>query len=313
MADATLATIVPFLNSHSTKTSSGCVVKSYSHDTGSGPILCLVHGYPQSAYMWRHMAPLLKEKNLTLFLPELPGYGLSSAPPQPDKRTVGTILIEALHQVFNDSTRPVIWCGHDRGARIGHRLLVDNHPAHNIRAAILIDIVPTAEQWRSFANPVAAVSYYHWPFLATPMAPQLIEAMGGGTYCANNFARAKGSNAAGVARFEEHDAVDVYCRQFSKVETIAGSCADYASAAGEEVEEQAADQEAGRKVTTPTMVIYSASNLGRMHDVEAVWPQWVDGELKCVGVSDGIGHYLPEEAPEQVAKLIIEWVDKHGK
>ncbi|KAK5122125.1 hypothetical protein LTR85_004371 [Meristemomyces frigidus] len=311
MADATLATVVSFLQAHETKISSGGIVKSYSHDTGSGPVLCMVHGYPQSAYMWRHVVPMLKDK-ITMFIPELPGYGLSSLPPNPDKRTVGNILVEALQQVFGKD-RPVIWCGHDRGGRIGHRLLVDNDSKNNIKAAILLDIVPTLEQWRSFSNPAAAVAYYHWPFLATPMAPQLIEGMGGANYCRNNFDRAKGSNAAGVAKFKEDDAVGHYCHLFNQPETIAGSCADYASAAGEEVKEQEADQKTGKKIKVPTMIIYSASNLGRMHDVDAEWPKWVDGELKCVGIPDGIGHYIPEEAPDQVAKLIMEWVDKHGK
>ncbi|KAK4541013.1 hypothetical protein LTR36_008382 [Oleoguttula mirabilis] len=311
MADATLATIVPFLQAHETKASSGGIVKSYSHDTGSGPVLCMVHGYPQSAYMWRHVVPMLKDK-VTMFLPELPGYGLSSLPPKPDKRTVGNILVEALQEVFGKD-RPVIWCGHDRGGRVGHCLLVDNDPKTNIKAAILLDIVPTLEQWRSFSNPAAAVAYYHWPFLATPMAPQLIEGMGGGNYCKNNFIRSQGKNAAGVAKFKEDDAIAHYCHLFNQPETISGSCADYASAAGDEVKEQEADQKAGKKVKAPTLIIYSANNLGRMHDVDAEWPKWVDGELKCVGVADGIGHYIPEEAPDQVAKLILEWVDKYSK
>lgn len=254
---------------------------------------------------------MLKDK-VTMFIPELPGYGISSLPPAPDKRTVGGILIEALQSVFGKD-RPVIWCGHDRGGRVGHRLLVDSDAKHNIKAALLLDIVPTLEQWRAFANPAAAVAYYHWPFLATPTAPQLIELMGGYNYCRNSFDRVKGKNAAGVAKFRENDAVDHYCAIFNKPETISGSCADYASAAGEEVVEQEKDQEQGKKVKLPTMVIYSASNLGRMHDVEYIWKKWAGAELKCHGIGDGIGHYIPEEAPDQVAKLITEWVDKHGK
>lgn len=252
--------------------------------------------------------PMLQDK-MTMFIPELPGYGFSSLPPKPDKRTVGNLIIEALQSTFGKD-RPVIWCGHDRGARVGHRLLVDNNPAHKIQAALLLDIVPTTEQWRSFSNPAAAVAYYHWSFLATPFAPQLIEAMGGSTYIENNFSRVKGSNPEGAKKFQENDAVGHYCHQFSMPEAIAGSCADYASAAGEEVTEQVKDQEEGRKVKVPTMVIYSASNLGKMHDVDGIWPQWVDAQLECVGIPDGYGHFLPEECPEIVAKLISEWVAK---
>lgn len=248
-----------------------------------------------------------------MFIPELPGYGLSSLPPKSDKRTVGNLIMEALQSTFGKD-RPVIWCGHDRGGRVGHRLIVDNKPEHNIQSAMLLDIVPTLEQWRVFSNPVAAVAYYHWPFLATPTAPELIEKMGGYNYCQNSLTRAKGGNASGVAKFRENDAVDHYCALFSKPETISGSCADYAAGAKEDVEEQEKDQKEGRKISVPTMAVYSASNLGRMHDVDAVWPKWASGEkeLKCVGIPDGYGHYLPEECPEKVAELIVEWLGKYG-
>lgn len=55
MADQTLGTLHSFLQKNDTQTSSGGTVVSYSHDTGSGPVLCAVHGYPQSSYMWRHV------------------------------------------------------------------------------------------------------------------------------------------------------------------------------------------------------------------------------------------------------------------
>ncbi|KAK0849858.1 hypothetical protein LTS02_013419 [Friedmanniomyces endolithicus] len=313
MADASLITLDSSLKQHDTKVSSGGTVRAYSHDTGSGPVLCLVHGYPQSAYMWRHVIPLLKDKH-TLYVPELPGYGLSSIPAKADKRTVGNLIVEGLQSVFGKE-RKVVWIGHDRGGRVGHRMLVDNKPEHNIISAMLLDIVPTTEQWRSFANPAASVAYFHWPFLASSAAPQIIEQIGGYNWTKGNLERIKGSNATGSARFQENDAIEHYSTLFAKPETIKGSCADYAAGAFEDVQEQEKDQREGRKVGLPTMVVYSASNLGRMHDVDAVWPKWVSGEaeLKCVGIQDGSGHYLPEECPERVAKLIEEGIGKYEK
>ncbi|KAK5119037.1 hypothetical protein LTR62_000248 [Meristemomyces frigidus] len=313
MADKSLLTIEPSLKQHDTKVSSGGTVRAFSHDTGSGPVLCLFHGWPQSSYMWRHCLTQLKEK-YTLYIPELPGYGLSSLPSKHDKRTVGNLIIEGLQSVFGKE-RKVVWCGHDRGGRIGHRLIVDANPAHNITSAMLWDIVPTTEQWRSFSNPVAAAAYYHWSFLATETAPQMIEAMGGFTWTKMNLERVKGKNAEGIKRFREGNAIDHYSHNFTNPEAVAGSCGDYYAGAFEDVDEQKKDQEAGRKVGIPIFVGYSASNLGRMHDVDSVWPQWTDGkaELKCVGIPDGFGHFLPEECPEQVVKLIDEWMVKYGK
>ena len=61
-----------------------------------------------------------------------------------------------------------------------------------------MDIVPTTAQWTSFASPRAATAYWHWPFLATPNAPQLIEGHSGGSgeYIRLQLERVKGSNAA---------------------------------------------------------------------------------------------------------------------
>jgi hypothetical protein len=50
MANSTLKTIHPWLQENTTETPSGATIKSYSHDNGSDPILCIVHGYPQSSY-----------------------------------------------------------------------------------------------------------------------------------------------------------------------------------------------------------------------------------------------------------------------
>lgn len=206
----------------------------------------------------------------------------------------------------------MVWCGHDRGARVGHRLLVDDEASNNIVAAILMDIVPTLEQFRVFANPKASMAYYHWPFLATEIAPAMIETMGGHYWCNMNLNRVKGGNPAGVEKFKENDAWEHYCHQFSKPECISGSCADYAAGAGVDCDEQAKDQEDGRKVKVPLCVLYSASNLGRMHDVPAVWEKWAEGELRCVGIPDGFGHFLPEETPELTTKHVLEWLDHMG-
>jgi pimeloyl-ACP methyl ester carboxylesterase len=84
---------------------------------------------------------------------------------------VGSALLEALETVFQisrKSRRRVILGGHDRGARICHRLVVDKDDFPNLEVigTILLDIVPTKVQWEAFANPKIAVGYFHWPFLA---------------------------------------------------------------------------------------------------------------------------------------------------
>lgn len=133
--------------------------------------------------------------------------------------------------------------------------------------------------------------------------------MGGREFCLNSFTRIKGKNEEGVARFKANDAWEHYAHQFNDPECIAGSCADYKSAADTEWKEQEEDQAAGRKVKVPTMVLYSEKGLGAMHDVPASWKEWSESEMRVEGIGEGYGHYLPEECPEIVATFVTEWID----
>ena len=339
----------PALQRNVSPTTSGSQLVSYSSDLATGdPIVVLIHGYPQSAFAyvylpntsyrfvmlccytntvfsfpsWRHIIPALAPK-VSLFVPELPGYGISSMPTTTNdysKKSVGTAILEALAAVFAvtaDSPRKVIIGGHDRGARVCHRLAVDKADflhslGLDITATLLLDIVPTKVQWELFANPAIAQGYFHWPFLANvELATQVITAFGGGTWVRGGMRLA--GNEEGLRRVTADGAVDVYAGLFEKEETIRGSCEDYKAGATREFDEQAEDQKSGRKIEVPVLVMFSNVGIGSKSDVPATWAGWVkEGTpLETVGV-DGYGHYLPEEAHDIVSAKVVEFLDKYA-
>ncbi|KAF4551322.1 Hypothetical protein D9617_14g077800 [Elsinoe fawcettii] len=312
----TLSTVHPWLKRNETSVDSCPKVVSYTHDTGSGPVLFLVHGYPQSAFIWRHVAALLKDR-ISLFIPEIPGYGISSPPTSPIQfATMGEPLLHTVKTLF--PSRPIILGGHDRGARICHRLAVENAhwpdaPKLDLLGCVLLDIVPTLIGWKVFANPKAAVSYFHWPLLASPLAVPMIEAFGGGNFTRTGLDRIGGVNVQGREKFTSDGAWDVYQSLFSTKEAIEGSCADYHAGAFIEPGLQEKDQEAGRKIEVPTLVSWSARGLGTMHgDVGEIWKPWIKPGVKLTAApcGDDVGHYLPEEASEKVAEEIRKFLDE---
>ncbi|KAK3317356.1 alpha/beta hydrolase [Cercophora scortea] len=308
----------PTLQRNVTPTASGSQVVSYSSDLGNGgPVLALIHGYPQSA--WRHVIPRLEGK-VSLFVPELPGYGISTPATEHSKRFIGRALLDALQEVFGitpDAPRKVIVGGHDRGARVSHRLAVDRKdflPAVDIVGTVLLDIVPTMVQWESFRNPAIAQGYFHWPLLANvELATNLIKAFGGANWVRGGHFRLTNS-PEGIRRIKMEDAVEVYAALFEKEETIRCSCEDYAASATPDFNEQAADQAAGRKIDVPTLVMFSAAKLGSQMDIAEVWKDWVaPGTVyEHVAVGEGYGHYLPEEAYDIVSARVLEFLDKHA-
>ena len=130
---------------------------------GDGPPLLLLHGYPQNHVMWHKIVPALAE-HFTVVTTDLRGYGDSANPDGGEnheayaKRAMAQDQVEAMPALGFDRFAVV---GHDRGARVGHRMVLD-HPARVQRLAVL-DIVPTRKMYGE-ANTAFATDYYHWYF-----------------------------------------------------------------------------------------------------------------------------------------------------
>ena len=134
---------------------------------GSGPPLLLLHGYPQSHVMWHKVAPLLAEE-FTVVVPDLRGYGDSSKPPgDPEhanysKRAMAQDQAEVMTQLGFDT---FFLAGHDRGARVSHRLTKDHQ--QRVLKLTTMDIIPTHRMFQ-VVNQAMATATHHWFFLIQP-------------------------------------------------------------------------------------------------------------------------------------------------
>src|SRR6266542_953836 len=100
-------------------------VRIHYRRMGQGPGLVLLHGYPQSGHRWRKVMPSLAER-FTVVAPDLRGYGDSDRPATGyDQRSMAADIAEVIRA---HGFSPVVLVGHDRGARVAHRLALD-HPS----------------------------------------------------------------------------------------------------------------------------------------------------------------------------------------
>ena len=94
---------------------------------GSGPPLLLLHGNPLTHVMWHKIAPRLAE-DFTVVATDLRGYGDSSKPDGgPDHagysfRAMANDQVEVMTALGHAEWHV---CGHDRGARVAHRMALD--------------------------------------------------------------------------------------------------------------------------------------------------------------------------------------------
>ena len=265
---------------------------------GSGVPLLLLHGYPQTHVMWHKVAPSLT-KSFHVICPDLRGYGDSSKPPSaPDhypysKRAMAQDMVEMMaflgYQEF-------FVAGHDRGARVTHRLALDC--PEKIKKACVIDIVPTYHMFKT-ANQHFATGYYHWFFLIQPDGlPEHMIGADSAYYLTEKLKRWSAPNAV----FAD-EAVAEYLRCFSKPESIHASCEDYRAAASLDLEHDAEDM--NKKVQCPLLVLWGTQGfVHRTYDVLGVWR---DRAEQVEGKGIDCGHFLPEEAPAIVCEELLRF------
>jgi haloacetate dehalogenase len=272
-------------------------------DAGNKPPLLLLHGYPQSHFIWHKVVPLLIS-NFTLVLSDLRGYGQSQKPlgfidhSNYSKATMAADQVALMHALGYNS---FFVAGHDRGGRVAHRMALD-YP-EKIKKLCVLDISPTLMMYQQ-TNKQFAEKYWWWFFLIqpTPFPERLI------TAAPEDFLKKKiGYGSAGLSPFTE-EAYKAYLSYVSDYRTNHGMCEDYRAAATIDLvlDQQSINQ--NRKILCPLHVLWGKNGVVHecFHPLED-WRLCVHEKCSVSGEATPSGHYLPEEIPTIVAQHFIHF------
>ena len=268
---------------------------------GSGAPLLLLHGYPQSHVMWHKIAPALAER-FTVVATDLRGYGDSGKPDGGEghanyaKRAMALDQVEVMAALGFDRFSVV---GHDRGARVTHRLALDH--AGRIDKVAILDICPTKAMYEA-TDMAFATAYYHWFFLIQPFDfPERLIGADPDFYLEKTVGNWRKVSDPGAFTPE---ALTEYSRCFRDPATIHASCEDYRAAATIDLEHDTADY--GRRIDCPLLVLWGERGVvGKTYDVLGVWGEYA-GDLRGRGLP--CGHFLAEEAPEETLAELLSFL-----
>jgi haloacetate dehalogenase len=263
---------------------------------GSGYPILLLHGYPQTHVCWHRVAPILAEQ-FTVVCPDLRGFGDSDKPPSDpehlaySKRVMAQDQVEVM-QSLGFSGFAVV--GHDRGARVAHRMALDH--AEKVTKLALLDIIPTSSAFASVDKDMATAAF-NWFFSIQPdgLPERLIgaEAAFYLQWILNHWSGARGALA--------EEAVSEYERCFD-AEEIRATNEEFRAAATIDLVHDETDQ--GHKISCPTLVLWSASSW-KTFDILKIWRARAE---EVQGLAFDCGHFLSEEAPERTAAELIRFL-----
>lgn len=264
-------------------------------ESGKGPTIVLIAGFPESCYAWRHVIPLLA-KHYKVIAIDLPGQGDSDKPADGYDTKSTAKRVYALLDKLGETN--YVFVGHDIGSWVGYAfahayekslrglvLLDGNIPGVTLQPAITLG----TDNWRN------------WHFLFNPI-PDLPEILlqGKERILIEWFFNRKTANF--VTTFKKED-IDEYERVYAGLGGMRGMLGYY-RAVLEDMEQNKILKET--KLTVPVLAL--GGDAGSAPDLyDRMQPLT---NILYGGVIKNCGHYIPEEQPDVLTREIIHFINK---
>jgi haloacetate dehalogenase len=260
---------------------------------GTGSPIVLLHGFPQTHLMWRHVATDLAADH-TVICPDLRGYGASDRPAATDaatyaKRTMAADVVALARALGHEG---FALAGHDRGALVAFRAGLD-HP-DTITHLACLDVLPTLDMWEVMHGTSAAVGFHLYLMAQPPGLPERMIAASADDFF-GHFLDIWTRDPAAIP-------ADVRAAYLDASRTAVTSIvADYRASAGIDVDHDRTDRDAGNRLRMPVAVLQQDWGAALGFDAAALWRAWASdlrhGTVTC-------GHFMAEEAPADIAKAL---------
>ncbi|PRX99011.1 alpha/beta hydrolase [Allonocardiopsis opalescens] len=262
---------------------------------GSGSPIVLLHGFPQTHLMWRHVAADLAADH-TVICPDLRGYGASGKPAETDgtvysKRTMAADTVALARALGHER---FALAGHDRGALVAFRAGLD-HPGAITHLACL-DVLPTLDMWEAMRGIGGAVGFHLYLMAQPPGLPERLVAAAPDAFF-GHFLDIWAKDPAAIPAEVRAAYLDA-CRA-----AVPSIVADYRASAGADAEHDRADRAAGRRLAMPVTVLQQDWGAALGFDAAALWGAWAS-DLRHGTVDHG--HFMAEEAPAAIAAALRE-------
>jgi pimeloyl-ACP methyl ester carboxylesterase len=93
-------------------------IKMHYVEQGSGPLVVLCHGWPESWYSWRHQIPALAQAGFRVIAPDQRGYGQTEAPDAIESYHIFNLVGDIVGLIHSLGESQAIVVGHDWGAPV---------------------------------------------------------------------------------------------------------------------------------------------------------------------------------------------------
>ncbi len=261
-------------------------------DTGprDGEAVLLLHGWPDSANLWRHQIPVLVDAGYRVIAPDQRAFGESDVPADVASTHMFFAVQDAVRILDDSAIERAHVVGHDWGAAVAWGLGF-TAPDRVISLTAMSVGHPAAFSGAGF--PQREKSWYMLLFQFEGVAEQWLSD--------NDWAGLR-------AWTRDEPEIEQWIPDLSRPGRLTASLNWYrATVPPESLLGGGSDLP---PVTAPTLGIWSSDDMALVEAQMTDSQQYVSGEWRYERL-DGVGHWMPVAAPERVNALLLEWIGKH--
>jgi pimeloyl-ACP methyl ester carboxylesterase len=266
-----------------------CGVALHAVEAGSGPLLLLLSGWPQTWYSWRIVMPELA-RHFRVVAVDLPGLGDSDFPSAGYDTGSISLHLDAVLDAFD--ARDCVLVTHDIGAWVGYAYAA-RRPERVTRLVLMDAAIPGLAPPQAFElSPQTAARLWHFYFNAMPDLPELLI-----TGREHEFLSWLFRTKTADATFDQ-TAINIYAAAYSAPGRWSGGMGYYRAVFESMAQNKAS---AATALTMPVLAIGGAAGMGAAMAAAA---GRVARHVEAA-VIDDCGHYIPEEQPAALLTVLL--------
>jgi pimeloyl-ACP methyl ester carboxylesterase len=271
-------------------------------EQGEGPLVILLHGFPDTAESWSHQMPALAKAGYRVVAPYLRGYAPSEVPAGGfyDKATLVTDIAELI-KVLGDG-KPAYLVGQDWGAIIGYAMIAAFPEL--IRRAVVMAVPHPRQVAMSMLNPKHVHRSFHWWFFQLPELPE--QALAANDFAFIDYLWSYWTSPG----YQDPVHLAKIKRMLAGPGVLTATLAYYRAMLDPRKGNPSLEplrQAMERTITVPTLALCGSDDLRA--ELMTDQAQYFSGEYHYQEVA-GAGHFLHREKPEAVTRLILDWLGK---